>query len=107
MTKGHFHKKLDTAEVYYCIKGHGFLIMEDTNGKMEIQEMNPGISVYVPPGFAHRSVNVSKNEPFIMFFVFRADAGHDYKSIEKKGFRKLVVDKNGKPEIIDNPKWNM
>jgi len=107
MTKGHFHKKLEIAEVYYCIKGHGFLIMEDINGKMEIQEMNPGISVYVPPGFAHRSVNVSKNEPFIMFFAFRADAGHDYKTIETKGFRKLVVEKNGKPEIIDNPKWNM
>ena len=106
MTKGHFHEKLETAEVYYCTKGHGLLLMEDINGKVEVQEMVPGTSVYVPPKFAHRSINVSKNEPFIMFFVFRADAGHNYKTIETKGFRKLIVEKNGNPEIIDNPKWS-
>ena len=106
MTKGHFHEKLETAEVYYCTKGYGYLLMEDFEGNIEIHEMNEGISVYVPPSFAHRSINVSKSEPFIMFFVFRADAGHDYKTIESKGFRKIIVEKNGKPEIINNPKWN-
>jgi glucose-6-phosphate isomerase len=40
-----------------------------------------------------------------MFFVFRADAGHNYKTIETKGFRKLIIEKDGKPIIIDNPKW--
>jgi glucose-6-phosphate isomerase len=105
MTKGHFHKKLQTAEVYYCTKGHGYLLMEDPEGKTEIQEMTPGISVYVPPNFAHRSINISDTEPLIMFFVFRADAGHDYKTIETQGFRKLVIERNGKPDIIDNPKW--
>ena len=106
MTKGHFHEKLETAEIYYCTKGHGYLLMEDLEGKVEIQEMTSGISVYVPPNFAHRSINISKIEPFIMFFVFRADAGHDYKTIETKGFRKLVIEKDEKPIIIDNPKWN-
>lgn len=105
MTKGHFHEKLETAEVYYCTKGHGYLLLEDPEGKIEIQEMTPGISVYVPPKFAHRSINISKSEPFIMFFVFRADAGHDYKTIETKGFRKLVIEKDGMPSIIDNPRW--
>ena len=106
MTKGHFHEKRETAEIYYCTKGHGYLLMEDLEGKVEIQEMTSGISVYVPPNFAHRSINISKTEPFIMFFVFRADAGHDYKTIETKGFRKLVIEKDEKPIIIDNPKWN-
>ncbi|MEW5814779.1 MAG: glucose-6-phosphate isomerase family protein [Spirochaetota bacterium] len=55
MTKGHFHSIIDTAEVYYCLRGHGIFLME-----------NP---------------------------------------IETKGFRKLVVDKNGKVEIVDNPRW--
>ncbi|MFX0076167.1 MAG: glucose-6-phosphate isomerase family protein, partial [Candidatus Hermodarchaeota archaeon] len=106
MTKGHFHEKLDTAEVYYCTKGHGYLVMEDLEGNTEIHEMTPGVSVYVPPNFAHRSINISDTEPFIMFFVYRADAGHDYKTIETKGFRKIVVEKNGKSEIVDNPRWN-
>ncbi len=105
MTKGHFHSKIDTAEIYYCIKGHGFILMENPECEVELQEMRPGISVYVPPRFAHRSINVSDSEPFIMFFVFRADAGHDYKTIETKGFRKLLIEKEGEPELIDNPKW--
>lgn len=105
MTKGHFHSKIDTAEIYYCIKGHGYLLMENPEGEGELREMTPGVSVYVPPRFAHRSINISHTEPFIMFFVFRADAGHDYKTIETKGFRKLIVEKEGKPKIIDNPKW--
>lgn len=105
MTKGHFHEKLDTAEIYYCIKGHGYLLMENPEGDVEVQEMTPGVSVYVPPRFAHRSINISDMDPFIMFFVFRADAGHDYKTIESKGFRKLVVEKDGKSILIDNPKW--
>ncbi|TFG08010.1 MAG: cupin domain-containing protein [Promethearchaeota archaeon] len=105
MTKGHFHEELDTAEVYYCIKGHGYLLMENMDGDVELQEMDPGMSVYVPPNFAHRSINISDKEPFIMFFVFRADAGHDYKTIETKGFRKLIIEENGAPKIVNNPKW--
>jgi len=105
MTKGHFHAKIDTAEIYYCIKGHGYLLMENPEGDLEFQEMKPGSSVYVPPRFAHRSINISNNEPLIMFFAFRADAGHDYKTIETKGFRKLIIERDGEPEIIDNPRW--
>ena len=105
MTKGHFHAKIDTAEIYYCIKGHGYLLMENLEGDIELQEMIPGTSVYVPPRYAHRSINISDSEPFIMFFVFRADAGHDYKTIEIKGFRKLLVEIDGNPQLIDNPKW--
>ncbi len=105
MTKGHFHSILATAEVYYCIRGEGYLLMENMNGDSEIQRISPGISVYVPPKYAHRSINTSNSESLIMFFVFRADAGHDYKTIETKGFRKLVVEKDGKTQLIDNPKW--
>ena len=105
MTKGHFHSKIDIAEIYYCLKGYGYLLMENPEGDIELREMTPGVSVYVPPKFAHRSINISDTEPFIMFFVFRADAGHDYKTIETKGFRKLIIEKDGKPLIIDNPKW--
>jgi len=105
MTKGHFHSLLETSEIYYCIRGYGYLLMENPEGDNEVREMKPGIAVYVPPRFAHRSINVSKTEPLISFYAMRADAGHDYKTIETKGFRKLIVEQNGKPDIIDNPKW--
>lgn len=106
MTKGHFHTVLETAEVYLCIKGQGYMLMETPEGQWDIRKFAPGKAVYAPKRWAHRSINVSPTEPLITFFVFRADAGHDYGTIETKGFRKLVVEKDGKPVVIDNPRWS-
>jgi glucose-6-phosphate isomerase, archaeal len=105
MTKGHFHTVLDTTEVYYCLRGHGYLMMENPEGDVEARELRPGLALYVPKRYAHRSINVSNSEPLITFFAFPGHAGHDYGTIETKGFRKIIVDKNGAPEIIDNPRW--
>ena len=105
MTKGHFHTILDTAEVYYCMNGKGCMLMEDPEGNWDVQEMTPGKAVYVPGRWAHRSINTG-SEKLITFFVFRSDAGHDYGTIETKGYRKLIVENNGSVEIIDNPRWN-
>lgn len=105
MTKGHFHTVLDTAEVYYCLRGHGYMLMENPEGDWEAAELTPGKALYVPARYAHRSVNVSDSEPLVTFFAFPGHAGHDYGTIEAKGFRKLIVERGGNPEIIDNPNW--
>jgi glucose-6-phosphate isomerase len=105
MTKGHFHTVLDTAEVYYCLRGHGYMLMENPEGEWEARELTPGKAVYVPGAYAHRSINVSSDEPLITFFAFPGNAGHDYGTIETKGFRKLLVEVDGKPAFVDNPKW--
>lgn len=104
MTKGHFHTILDTAEIYYCIGGQGYMLMENPEGDWLAMELEAGKAVYVPKRYAHRSV-CTGSEPLRTFFVFRADAGHDYGTIETKGFRKLLVEKDGKPAVVDNPKW--
>lgn len=104
MTKGHFHTILNTAEVYYCLSGNGYMLMESPEGESVAEELTPGRAVYVPGRYAHRSINVGTG-PLVTFFVFRADAGHDYGTIETKGFRKLIIDEGGKPVIIDNHKW--
>lgn len=104
-TKGHFHTSLETGEVYYCLKGHGYMLLENPEGDWSAQELTAGQAVYVPPRYAHRSINVSPDEKLITFFVYRADAGHDYGTIETKGYRKLLVEKDGMPAIIDNPNW--
>lgn len=105
MTKGHFHEVFDTAEIYYCLRGRGIILMETPEGQWSAKELTRGKAVYVPGGWAHRSINIDTKEPFITFFVFRGDAGHDYASIEQKGFQKIVVEVDGKPTILDNPKW--
>jgi len=104
MTKGHFHTILDTAEVYYCLSGKGLMLMENPEGDWSVQELTPGVAVYVPKRYAHRSINIG-DTPFVTFFAFRGDAGHDYGTIETKGYRKLVVDREGQWTVIDNPKW--
>jgi glucose-6-phosphate isomerase len=105
MTKGHFHTVIDTAEVYYCLRGNGYMLMENPEGDWEARELTPGKAVYVPPRFAHRSINTSLSEPLITFFAFPGHAGHDYGSIETQGFRKLLVEVDGKPVFKDNPNW--
>jgi glucose-6-phosphate isomerase len=104
MTKGHYHEVFDTAETYFCLRGHGLMLMETPEGKWDIQELVPGRMVYVPGGWAHRSINVG-DEPFITFYTFRGDAGHDYATIETLGFRKLVVQDGDGWKVIDNPRW--
>ncbi len=104
MTKGHFHAVLETGEVYYALAGQGRMVMETPEGDWHVAEMTPGAVVYVPPRWAHRSVNVG-NEDLVLFWVYPANAGHDYGAIERQGFRKLIVERDGAPTIVDNPRW--
>ena len=104
MTKGHFHTVLETAEVYYTLEGEGFMVLEDPSGDTMELALSKGQAVYVPRSYAHRTVNTGE-KPLILFYTFAADAGHDYGTIETKGYHKLIVEKDGKPVIIDNPHW--
>ena len=105
MTKGHFHQLLETAEVYYCLAGRGRMVTETPEGDWAVEELAAGKVLYVPPRWAHRSVNTSENEDLVTLFVYPAEAGHDYKTIETRGFRKLILDLGKGPEVVDNPAW--
>lgn len=80
--------------------------MENPEGEWAVEKLQPGGVLYVPPRWAHRSVNVGKDEDLVMFFAYPGNAGHDYGTIETQGFRKLVVEKDGQVEIVDNPRWS-
>ena len=103
MTRGHYHAVRDTAEIYYCLAGRGVLLMENELGETAVEEFVPGRVVYVTPRWAHRSVNTGA-EDLVTFFVYPAHAGHDYGTIDSTGFRKRVLDKDGVPAIVDNPR---
>ena len=104
MTKGHFHTQLETAEVYNTLDGEGYMVMENPEGDTMELPLSKGQAVYVPRRYAHRTVNTG-DKPLILFFTFAADAGHDYGTIETKGYHKMLVEQDGKPAVIDNPKW--
>lgn len=101
MTKGHYHEISGTAEIYICFKGHGMLVMQNQDKDFKTLKMYPGSISYIPPFWAHRTVNVGK-EPLIFFGVYRGDAGHAYGEIAEKGFQKIVMEENGVPVVIDN-----
>jgi len=105
MTKGHFHAVLETAEIYYCLQGTGIMVMQTPEGEWAIEALCPGKVLYVPPRWAHRSVNTSQKEDLVTFFVYPAHAGQDYSTVEKRRFRKLVVECDNRPCIVDNPRW--
>lgn len=107
MTKGHFHTVLETAEIYYTLKGNGYMVMETPEGEWAVEELAAGRILYVPPRWAHRSVNIRPDEDLVMFFAYPANAGHDYGTIETQGYRKLILEVDGKPEIVDNPRWSL
>lgn len=104
MTKGHFHTVLDTAEVYYTLSGEGYMVMENQDGETLEEHLSPTQAVYVPRGYAHRTVNTG-TEPLVLFFTFSADAGHNYGTIETKGYHKMVISDDGNAKITDNPNW--
>ena len=57
MTKGHYHAVRETAEIYLCVGGEGYLLMETEQGEVDYREMRPNTCVYVPAYWAHRSIN--------------------------------------------------
>jgi glucose-6-phosphate isomerase, archaeal len=104
MTKGHYHAQRHQGEVYLGLAGQGYLVMQTETGDTNTQVMQPGTAAYVPPYWAHRTVNVG-DQPFVFFAAWAGEAGHDYGTIERDGFRKLIVQHNGQSQIIDNPKY--
>jgi glucose-6-phosphate isomerase len=104
MTKGHFHQVRDRAEVYLGLAGEGRLVTATEDGRHAVEPIRRGTISYVPGGWAHRSVNVG-DEPLVFFAVYVGDAGHDYGTVERRGFPVLVVAGDHGPEVVANPRY--
>ncbi len=104
MTRGHFHQRRDMGEVYYTQSGEGILLLESRDGRSETVAMLPGVCAFIPPDWAHRSINVGSGK-LVFVWVCNPQAGHDYGDILKKGMRKLVMKGSGGPMIVNNPAW--
>lgn len=103
MTKGHFHARDDQPENYFCLQGTGFLLMETLDGDFRAVPWKPGVLTHIPGQWAHRVVNTGKD---VLFFVsaFHKAAGHEYRRVEENGFAQIVVEREGKPVVIPNPR---
>lgn len=99
-TKGHYHTIEGTAELYTCLQGEGYLLMMTKDGESRAIKMTPGVSAYIPPYWAHRTLNCG-DKPFIFHGVWPADAGHDYETIAQTGFKQRVIEQKGKPVVVE------
>jgi glucose-6-phosphate isomerase, archaeal len=98
MTKGHHHVR-DSAEFYLGMAGTGLMVLQDRSGEVKVENLTPALSVYVPPGWAHRTVNTGDDD-LIFLAVYFGDAGHDYASIEENGFAVRVVATSAGAEVV-------
>ena len=98
MTRGHYHQK-DSAELYLGMSGGGLMLMQARDGTLRIEELTKDVTVYVPPGWAHRTVNTGSQE-LVFLAVYFSDAGHDYRSIEEQGFAARVMAGPNGPEVV-------
>ena len=96
MTKGHTHVEHE-GELYIGLFGRGLLLLYDGNEPRWV-EISPGQAGYIPPGWAHRTVNVG-DEPFRFLAVYPGDAGHDYDFVLEKGMGSRVFRAEGGYEV--------
>ena len=76
----------------------GNVVFVSSGSRIAAERMERWRMVYVPPFWAHRSVNTG-NEPLVSFCAYNAEAGHNYGDIETEGFVKRVLREGGQPVI--------
>jgi glucose-6-phosphate isomerase len=108
MTKGHFHAIIERPGIYTTFTGFGVLILQhkDEDVPAMFSPMETGTICYIPPFTGHRVANIG-DEKLVYAGTTAADAGSSYGHIKEKGFKYLIVKRNGKADIIPNPKWQV
>lgn len=101
MTKGHYHIAEDQPEIYFCVKGEGYLLLETKEGEFRAEKWNEGTISHIPPMWAHRVVNTG-NEPLVFVATYHISAGHDYQPVIDHGFTKRLVKQSGKAVFVNN-----
>jgi glucose-6-phosphate isomerase len=99
MTRGHFHAVRDRGEFYGTVSGKGMLVLMEEDGRTRVERMEPGSLHSIAGRVAHRTVNTG-DEPLVFWACWPSDAGHDYESIEARGFGVRLMRGNGSPRVV-------
>jgi glucose-6-phosphate isomerase, archaeal len=105
LTRGHYHAKPGRGEAYYTQSGEGLLLLHSRSGECRIVEMRPGVCAFIPPEWAHRSVNTGM-KPLVFVWMCTIDAGHDYGEIATRGMRQRAIEQDGRPTVVPNMNYH-
>jgi glucose-6-phosphate isomerase, archaeal len=105
MTRGNYHARRDMGEIYYTQSGEGMLLLHSRDGEARSIAMKPGVCAFIPPDWAHRSINTG-DTPLVFTWCCNQQAGQDYAEIASKGMRQLVVRSKGSARVVDNPRFD-
>jgi glucose-6-phosphate isomerase len=101
MTKGHIHAWRPAAEVYIGLRGEGMMLLQDeVSGECLALPLAAERVVYVPGHTSHRTINTGA-EPLVYWGVLSSAAGHDYGAVAQRNFALVVVEVDGRPEVMD------
>ncbi len=101
MTHGHFHLKRNSTEYYGTIEGEGALLLMNENRETRMELMSAGSMHFIPPNVAHRVANIGK-VPLRLVACWPSDAGHDYQSIDSRGFSARLLNIEGGARLAEN-----
>ena len=102
MSKGHQHQRDDQPEMYICVQGTGYLLLDTMQGEFRAESWQPGTITHIPPFWAHRAVNTGA-DILVYIGVYHAAAGHIYTRVESQGFARVAVERDGKPCLVPHP----
>ena len=74
MTRGHYHARRDRGEIYYTQSGEGILLLNSRDGQTREVDMKQGVCAFIPPDWAHRSVNTGTAKLVFVWCCARTQA---------------------------------
>jgi len=106
LTKGHFHADGMGDEMHMILEGKGLVLLSDREGNSMCMEMLPAKICYYPGHLAHRTINTGI-KPLVFVGIWQPNIVHDYETIKRSGFPKVVLASRSGPELINNPRFSL
>ena len=116
-TNGHYHPPIPGSsysypEIYTQLYGKLLLFLQRRSPSMpatpedcQLVEMTPGVSVTIPPDYAHVLINVS-DDLALMAGLYNITFGPDYTDVDQhRGLAYYILDGNGDIIVEPNPRY--
>ena len=104
MTKGHIHERDDQPEIYFCVQGEGYLLLQTIDGEFPRRtlERRHHLAYSADVGAPRRQYR-KRNAGLCSLLPF--ERRPRLRPHYRKGFRQLLLEREGRPTLVDSPRW--